>query len=76
MDINSHIKAIDQHVMATIEITSRQGMIERGGPPNFTKLMLQLVANQVVIMQELKALLLVMAEPDKPQGQMEGGKHG
>jgi len=60
MDISGTIKAIDQHVMATIDITSRQGHLQRGTQPNFAQLMMQLVANQVVLMQALKGLLIVL----------------
>jgi len=62
MDITNTIKAIDQHMMATINLTSRQGHIQRGTQPNFADLMMQLVANQVVLMQALKGLLLVLNE--------------
>jgi len=62
MDITNTIKAIDQHVMATIDLTSRQGHIQRGTQPNFAQLMMQLTANQVVLMQALKGLLLVLNE--------------
>ena len=62
MDISATIKAIDQHIMATIDLTSRQGHIQRGTQPNFAQLMMQLVANQVVLMQALKGLLIVLNE--------------
>ncbi len=62
MDISKTLTAIDQHVMATINITSRQGHIQRGTQPNFAELMMQLVANQVVVMQAMKSLLMVLNE--------------
>ena len=62
MDITGTIKALDQHMMATIDMTSRQGHIQRGTQPNFAQLQMQLVANQVVLMQALKSLLLVLNE--------------
>ncbi len=62
MDISLTIKAIDQHMMATIDLTSKQGHLQRGTQPNFAQLMMQLVANQVVVMQALKGLLIVMNE--------------
>jgi len=68
MDISATIKAIDQHVMATIDITSRQGHIQRGTQPNFAQLMMQLVANQVVVMQALRSLLLVLNEEGPTNG--------
>ena len=64
MDISGTIKAIDQHVMATIDLTSRQGQLQRGAQPNFAQLMMQLVANQVVVMQALKSLLQVLNEEE------------
>jgi len=68
MDISGTIKAIDQHMMQTIDLTSRQGQLQRGTQPNFAQLMMQLVANQVVVMQALKGLLIVLNEDETPSG--------
>jgi len=68
MDISGTIKAIDQHMMATIDITSRQGQLQRGTQPNFAQLMMQLVANQVVVMQAMKSLLMVLNEEGPTNG--------
>ena len=68
MDITGTIKAIDQHMMATIDMTSRQGHLQRGTQPNFAQLQMQLVANQVVLMQALKSLLLVLNEEGPTNG--------
>jgi len=78
MDIKNTVKVIDQHVMQTIDITSRQGHIQRGTQPNFAQLQMQLVANQVVIMQCLKNLLLVLNEdiPESPIQGTQGGLNG
>jgi len=81
MNISGLIKAIDQHVMATIDMTSRQGHIQRGTQPNFAQLMMQLVANQVVLMQALKSLLLVLNEdtptsPDETEPEQGGSLNG
>ena len=62
MNISATLTAIDQHIMATIDLTSRQGQLQRGTQPNFAQLMMQLVANQVVVMQALKGLLIVLNE--------------
>jgi len=62
MDISKTLTAIDQHMMATIDLTSRQGQLQRGTQPNFAQLMMQLVANQVVVMQAMKSLLMVLNE--------------
>jgi len=64
MDISNTVRAIDQHIMATIDLTSRAGHIQAGTQPNFAKLMMQLVANQVVLLQALKGLLMVLNEDD------------
>jgi len=68
MDISGTIKAIDQHMMATIDLTSRQGQLQRGTQPNFAQLMMQLVANQVVVMQAMKSLLIVLNEEGPTNG--------
>jgi len=68
MDISRTIKALDQHMQQTIDVTSRQGHIQRGSQPNFAQLMMQLVANQVTIMQSMKSLLMVMNEDTTPSG--------
>jgi len=68
MDISGTIKAIDQHMMATMDMTSRQGHLQRGTQPNFAQLQMQLVANQVVLMQALKSLLMVLNEEGPTNG--------
>ena len=68
MDISGTIKAIDQHMMQTIDLTSRQGQLQRGTQPNFAQLMMQLVANQVVVMQAMKSLLMVLNEEGPTNG--------
>ena len=68
MDISGTIKALDQHMMATIDMTSRQGHLQRGTQPNFAQLQMQLVANQVVVMQAMKSLLMVLNEEGPTNG--------
>jgi len=68
MDISRTIKALDQHMMSTIDLTSRQGHLQRGTQPNFAQLMMQLVANQVVVMQAMKSLLMVLNEEGPTNG--------